>query len=90
MKAVFRFKKNFILYTYAFFTDGLVDCADAECCTFEHCKQSPLCLTSHDPIDILLRKQPPAVTASFFQRTRFIVEEGSVQNYAEIPAFNSR
>ncbi|XP_050695509.1 teneurin-m-like isoform X5 [Eriocheir sinensis] len=69
--------------------DGLVDCADAECCSFENCKLSPLCLTSHDPIDILLRKQPPAVTASFFQRTRFIVEEGSVQNYAEVTAFNS-
>ncbi|XP_045128078.1 teneurin-m-like isoform X4 [Portunus trituberculatus] len=69
--------------------DGLVDCADAECCSFENCKESPLCLTSHDPIDILLRKQPPAVTASFFQRTRFIVEEGSVQNYAEMNAFNT-
>lgn len=67
-----------------------MDCADAECCSFENCKLSPLCLTSHDPIDILLRKQPPAVTASFFQRTRFIVEEGSVQNYAEVSAFNAR
>ncbi|KAK8719408.1 hypothetical protein OTU49_014053, partial [Cherax quadricarinatus] len=61
--------------------DGLVDCADAECCSTTPCHQSTLCLTSVDPIDILLRKQPPAVTASFFQRMRFIVEEGSVQNY---------
>ncbi|XP_066954350.1 teneurin-m-like isoform X2 [Macrobrachium rosenbergii] len=68
--------------------DGLVDCADAECCSTPACQQSTLCLTSVDPIDILLRKQPPAVTASFFQRMRFIVEEGSVQNYAKGPAFN--
>ncbi|XP_069951086.1 teneurin-m-like isoform X3 [Cherax quadricarinatus] len=69
--------------------DGLVDCADAECCSTTPCHQSTLCLTSVDPIDILLRKQPPAVTASFFQRMRFIVEEGSVQNYAEGSAFNA-
>ncbi|XP_042205374.1 teneurin-m-like isoform X2 [Homarus americanus] len=68
--------------------DGLVDCADAECCSQPTCDGSPLCLTSHNPIDILLRKQPPAVTASFFQRMRFIVEEGSVQNYAGGSAFN--
>ncbi|CAL4063225.1 unnamed protein product [Meganyctiphanes norvegica] len=68
--------------------DGLVDCADAECCSTSDCQQSSLCLTSVEPIDILLRKQPPAVTASFFQRMRFIVEEGSVQIYAKGAAFN--
>nr|XP_027219710.1 LOW QUALITY PROTEIN: teneurin-m-like [Penaeus vannamei] len=68
--------------------DGLVDCADAECCSDPACQHSTLCLTSTDPIDILLRKQPPAVTASFFQRMRFLVEEGSVQSYAKGSAFN--
>ena len=71
-------------------TDGLIDCADSECCASSSCRQSTQCMSSVDPIDILLRKQPPAVTASFFQKMRFIVEENSVQNYAKPGAFNER
>ncbi|KAA0190905.1 Tenascin major-like isoform X1 [Hyalella azteca] len=68
--------------------DGLTDCEDSECCTVSPCDRSNHCYSSHDPIDILLRKQPPAVTASFFQKMRFIVEEGSLQTYAKQAAFN--
>lgn len=75
---------------YGFMTDGLVDCADAECCNTPACQHHVMCQTSVDPIEILFRKQPPAVTASFFQRMRFIVEEGSVQNYAAASSFNAR
>jgi hypothetical protein len=42
------------------------------------------------PIDILLRKQPLAVTASFFERMKFLIEEGSLQYYARQEAFNER
>jgi hypothetical protein len=42
------------------------------------------------PIDILLQRQPPAPTASFFQKMRFIIEEGSLQRYAKNAAFNER
>jgi len=42
------------------------------------------------PIDILLRKQPPAITASFFERMKFLIEEGSLQNYAKQESFNER
>ncbi|KAK3862550.1 hypothetical protein Pcinc_031597 [Petrolisthes cinctipes] len=69
--------------------DGLIDCADAECCNTPACQHHVMCQTSVDPIEILFRKQPPAVTASFFQRMRFIVEEGSVQNYAAASSFNA-
>ncbi|RWS12485.1 teneurin-m-like protein [Dinothrombium tinctorium] len=41
-----------------------------------------------DPLDILLRKQPPSPTASFFQRMQFLIEEDSVQSYAHKQAFN--
>ncbi|XP_015786366.1 teneurin-m-like isoform X2 [Tetranychus urticae] len=62
--------------------DGLIDCADSECCSTEECKDSLMCLRSPDPLDILLRKSPPSVTASFYQKMKFLIEEGSVQSYA--------
>ncbi|XP_067120237.1 teneurin-m-like isoform X3 [Centruroides vittatus] len=68
--------------------DGLVDCADSECCNDKACENNPLCFSATDPLDILLRKQPPAVTASFFQRMQFLIEEDSVQSYAHKNAFN--
>ncbi|GIY16543.1 teneurin-m [Caerostris extrusa] len=68
--------------------DGLVDCADSECCLDKVCENNPLCFSAVDPLDILLRKQPPAVTASFFQRMQFLIEEGSVQSYAHKSVFN--
>ncbi|XP_030767229.1 teneurin-m isoform X3 [Sitophilus oryzae] len=68
--------------------DGLSDCEDPECCTSPACKSSQLCVSSPKPIDILLRKQPPAITASFFERMKFLIDEGSLQNYARQETFN--
>ena len=70
------------------FTDGLVDCADSECCSRPECKDSLMCLTSPEPLDILLRKQPPSPTASFFQKMQFLIDEDGVQNYARENAFS--
>ena len=70
--------------------DGLIDCADSECCAHKHCQGHPLCFTSPDPLDILLRKQPPPPFASFFQRMLFLIEEDSVQSYAHKQAFNEK
>lgn len=70
--------------------DGLIDCADPECCNNPVCEGKQLCFSASDPQDILLRKQPPAVTASFFQRMQFLIEEESVQSYAHKLAFNNR
>ncbi|XP_021940923.1 teneurin-m isoform X3 [Zootermopsis nevadensis] len=68
--------------------DGLTDCEDPECCSNHLCRSSQLCVSSPKPIDILLRKQPPAITASFFERMKFLIEEGSLQNYARQETFN--
>ncbi|XP_063380055.1 teneurin-m isoform X4 [Cydia fagiglandana] len=68
--------------------DGLVDCEDPECCQSVACKGSQLCVSSPKPTDILLRKQPPAITASFFERMKFLIDEGSLQNYAKQETFN--
>ncbi|XP_048266117.1 teneurin-m isoform X2 [Bombus terrestris] len=68
--------------------DGLIDCADPECCSNHICRSSQLCVSAPKPIDILLRKQPPAITASFFERMKFLIDEGSLQNYARQETFN--
>ncbi|CAH1394248.1 unnamed protein product [Nezara viridula] len=70
--------------------DGLVDCEDPECCTIPHspCRISQLCVSAPKPIDTLMRKQSPAITASFFERMKFLIEEGSSQNYARQESFN--
>lgn len=70
--------------------DGLVDCEDPECCLNHVCRTSQLCVSAPKPIDVLLRKQPPAITASFFERMKFLIDEGSLQNYAKLETFNER
>lgn len=42
-----------------------------------------MCMTANDPVEVLLRKQPPSVTSSFYQRVKFLIEEDSVQSYAQ-------
>ena len=54
------------------------------------CAKSQLCHTVPDPIDILLRKQPPAATASFFERMKFIIEDKGLQSYVQRAGFNER
>lgn len=71
-------------------TDNLPDCADSECCLRPECKESLFCQSSNDPVEVLLRKQPPSVTASFYQRVKFLIEENSVQVYAPLETFTER
>lgn len=73
-----------------YFSDGLIDCEDPECCGSHACRTSQLCVSAPRPADVLLRKQPQAVTASFFERMKFLIDEGSLQNYAKMETFNER
>ncbi|KAL1116307.1 hypothetical protein AAG570_005802 [Ranatra chinensis] len=68
--------------------DGMVDCSDSECCSHPACSEHIMCLASNDPVEVLLRKQPPSVTASFYQRVKFLVEENSVQSYAHMDEYS--
>ncbi|XP_065093472.1 teneurin-a-like [Ochlerotatus camptorhynchus] len=68
--------------------DGMTDCSDSECCTHPICAQHIMCLASNDPVEVLLRKQPPSVTASFYQRVKFLIEENSVQSYAHMDEYS--
>lgn len=49
-----------------------------------------MCQSAPDPLDILLRKQPPAVTATFYQKMKFLIEEDSVQSYAHRDEYSER
>jgi teneurin len=70
--------------------DGLTDCYDSECCVYDSCKLSLACNMAPEPKDRLLRKQPPSVTASFFDKMRFLIEDGSVQSFADSLSFTKR
>lgn len=71
-------------------TDGMTDCSDSECCSHPICAEHIMCLASNDPVEVLLRKQPPSVTASFYQRVKFLIEENSVQSYAHMDEYSER
>ena len=51
-----------------------------------------MCMVSADPAEVLLRKQPPAVTASFFQKVKFIIDRNdrNIQNFASKDEFSER
>ncbi|RXG72224.1 Teneurin-1 [Armadillidium vulgare] len=68
--------------------DGLKDCEDPECCKSPNCKNSQMCVSLPDPIDILLKMQPPAATASFYEKMQFIIQDNSLQSFPG--AFNKR
>lgn len=68
----------------------MIDCSDSECCSHLVCQEHIMCLSSNEPVDVLLRKQPPSVTASFFQRVKFLIEENSVQSYAHTGEYAER
>ena len=63
---------------------------DPDCCSSPECTDNMYCRASPDPAEILLRKQPPSTTASFYEKMRFLVEENSVQMETSKNAFNER
>ena len=50
-----------------------------------------MCVYFADPVDVLLRKPPPAASASFFQKVRFLIEgDKSVQSYSKPDSYDER
>ena len=67
--------------------DELIDCMDADCCMDVRCTNHEYCSAAPDPMEILLSKQPPKNTASFFERVKFLVGRDSVQINANQQSF---
>jgi hypothetical protein len=80
----------FIYFFLIILLDGMTDCSDSECCLHPVCSDHIMCLSSNDPVEVLLRKQPPSVTASFHQRVKFLIEDNSVQSYAHKDEYSER
>ncbi len=70
--------------------DGLTDCMDSECCGFDSCKLTVACQGSPEPKDRLLRKQPPSLSATFYEKMRFLIEDNSVQSFSNSNSFRER
>jgi hypothetical protein len=50
-----------------------------------------MCVFLADPVDVLLRKPPPSVSATFFQRAQFLFEgEEPVQTYVKKEQFDEK
>ena len=79
-----------ICFCFIPFSDGLLDCMDPDCCASPECASNMFCHAPYDPAEILLRKQAPSTTASFYEKMKFLVEEDSVQMDTSKSAFNER
>lgn len=87
---IFKQRKKKLFFIIKINSDGMIDCSDSECCSHTVCADHIMCLSSNEPVDVLLRKQPPSVTAPFFQRVKFLIEENSVQSYAHKDEYSER
>uniref|UniRef100_A0A914CCG1 EGF-like domain-containing protein n=1 Tax=Acrobeloides nanus TaxID=290746 RepID=A0A914CCG1_9BILA len=67
--------------------DGLIDCEDSECCTSRECSSSTLCTGVAQPRNILSKIQQPE-NANFYKRSKFLIEEESVQRFANQALFD--
>lgn len=64
---------------------------DPDCCLEGSvCNDNTFCQKSPNPTEILQRKQAPSSTASFYEKTRFLIEDNSVQVDTSRTAFNER
>ena len=70
--------------------DGLVDCEDPECCYSDVCSESQYCSTVPDPIAIVGSSGQNHHFSNFFDRFKFLIEEGSIQKFAKISSFNTQ
>ncbi|CAF4489551.1 unnamed protein product, partial [Didymodactylos carnosus] len=59
--------------------DGLIDCLDPDCCSNLYCSTVQECIAKTNAKDILLRRQATSLTATFFERMQFLIQEDGLQ-----------
>ena len=78
--------------------DGLVDCEDEDCCQQSSCRDNLMCFTSPEPSSVLANKsswqfngieqqQQVLFGGHLFRQWNFLIENNSVQSYAQEGAF---
>ena len=67
-----------------------MDCEDPECCYSEACSLSQYCSSVPDPSAVINSSPLPHHFSSFFDRFKFLIENGSLQKFAKIEQFNKR
>ncbi|CAF4023410.1 unnamed protein product, partial [Adineta steineri] len=70
--------------------DGLIDCLDPDCCSSSLCQSTEECISRTNAKDILLRRQAPSPSASFFERMQFLIQEDGLQTSSIYSSFNER
>ncbi|CAF0847493.1 unnamed protein product [Rotaria sordida] len=70
--------------------DGLIDCLDPDCCSSSRCQSTIECISRTTAKDILLRRQAPSPSASFFERMQFLIQEDGLQTSSIYTSFNER
>lgn len=71
------------------YLDGLIDCADSECCSSPSCSNHPLCISD------LQRLAVPGLElgrpeTSFKKQIEFLLGPDSAQKYADLTEFDER
>ena len=72
--------------------DGLKDCEDPECCYSDSCSQSQYCSTVPDPSAFINSSYQDEghYFPSFFDKYKFLIQEGSLQKFAKVDQFEKR
>ena len=85
-------KIPYVNYSFlCFFADGLIDCHDPECCRSPSCSDSLLCTTVTDPKELAASlNRTEEYHATFWDRFRFLVTGGEVQQYARVDQMDKR
>lgn len=87
---LFLLKLNF---KKKFFSDGLTDCVDPDCCQQSNCYISPLCQGSPDPLDLIQQSQPlfsQHTSRLFYDRIKFLIGKDSTHVIPPEISFDSR
>ena len=72
------------------YSDGLEDCEDPECCYSDKCSTSQYCKTVPDPSAVINLNQEPHHSENFFEKYKFLIQEGSLQRFAKLEQFDLR
>lgn len=71
--------------------DGLIDCADSECCSSPHCSNHPLCISDlQKDVQQVIEFNKEGRQVEFKKQIEFLLNPELGQKYADSNAFDDR